>query len=98
MAETTHYLNRKARKMKPTRSHRPAVWEMMLGTVQALNDDGEAVYFDYKHDEAFEFSGYSEDRDPRIWKYDSSTCGHKAEFNLERLDKPRMGQLVLWIK
>ena len=74
--------------MKPTQSHRPAVWECMLGTLHAMNDEGERRYFDYKWDEAFAFAGYTEGRDPRVWK---------AQRNMG-LDGPSRGQLVLWLK
>ena len=101
MDKNTTYLGRPARKMKPTQSHRPAVWEMMLGTVRAMSDEVNddvykthpVEYFDYDHDAAFEFSGYSEDRDPRVWRFDGCHWGI-ADY----LDAPRKGQLVLFIK
>lgn len=44
------------RKAKPTKSHRPAIWECMLGTVYA-SDGTETRYFDYRWDDAREFAG-----------------------------------------
>lgn len=40
---------RSARKMNPTRRHRPAIWECMLGTVYARNAAGKVEYFDYDY-------------------------------------------------
>ena len=83
-----------ARRMKPTRQHRAGVWEMMLGTVHAMNDQGLIKYFDYDWDGALEYAGYSPDRDPRLAKYD----GQRRLADLISLyDVPRKGQTVLWI-
>jgi len=67
MNKSTHPF-RLGRKMKPTLKHRPAIWECMLGTVYAMNDEGEVKYFDYKWDDAVEFAGVTEDRDPRVFR------------------------------
>jgi hypothetical protein len=53
-----------ARDAKPTRKHRPAIWEMLLGTVYASNGT-EVRYFDYDWDAAREFAGVTPDADPR---------------------------------
>jgi hypothetical protein len=50
-----------ARKMPPTKRHRPAVWECMLGTVFACNAAGEVQYFDFDWDAAGRFVGDVED-------------------------------------
>ena len=50
---------------KRTKKHRPALWECMLGTVEAVNDEGVVKYFDYNFKEALEYAGVSWDRDPR---------------------------------
>lgn len=91
MAKTTLYLGRKARKMKPTKKHRPAVWECILGTVHARDDSGQVRYFDYDYDAAFAFACATEDRDPRVWKYNGP---RNWGFDL---DNPRQNQLVFWI-
>lgn len=39
-----------ARKMQPTKHHRPVLWENMLGTVYACNAAGEVRYFDYDYE------------------------------------------------
>lgn len=58
-----------ARRMKPTLRHRVAIWENMLGTVNAMNDRGEVRYFDYDWAAAREFAGVDVgDRDLRIWR------------------------------
>jgi hypothetical protein len=80
-----------AKKMKPTKKHRPAMWECMLGTVYAQNDTGEIKYFDYKWEDAKTFAGISSDRDPRVFKTDKN-------MNYEmRYELPSKGNLVLWI-
>lgn len=60
-----------ARQMKPTRHHRPGLWENMLGTVYAQNRAGEVRYFDYDWAEAIAFIGPVEDiRAYRVKMYD----------------------------
>lgn len=76
------------RKMKPTKRHRPALWECMLGTLYAMNDEGEVRYFDYDWVSAREYAGVSETRDVRFWRTDRNYPG----------DGPRRGKFVLWIK
>lgn len=55
----------------PTRRHRPAVWEAMLGTVYAMNAAREVRYFDYDHAAAVEFAGLGDDvrwgKRPKAW-------------------------------
>ena len=83
-----------ARKMKPTKKHRPAIWENMLGTVMAMNAEGVIKYFDYDWDGAREFAGVTEDSDPRVFR----NPGHYS-YGKGGLygGGPRRGQLVLWI-
>lgn len=81
-----------ARRMPPTQKHRPAVWEMMLGTVYAMNDDGETKYFDYKWDDAVAFSGATQERDPRWAKKNK-----RVRYSRDGVNEPRYGQKVLWI-
>ena len=76
----------KARKMKPTKKHRPAIWECMLGAVYA-SDGKRARYFDYDLDAARKFAGVDKAKDIRIFR-----CWRT--FNLEGL---RTNQWVLWI-
>ncbi len=77
------------RHMKPTKQHRPAVWECMLGTVYARNDRGETRYFDYDWAKARTFAGADEpDRDPRCFR-------HKTFYR--GTDEPRQRQLVMYV-
>lgn len=93
--ETT-YLKVPCKKMAPTRGHRPAVWEAMLGAVYALNSAGECRYFDYDHAGALAFAGVVEGADNRLhpitkllnFQYVKSG---PAEAN------PRVGRQVLWV-
>ena len=85
-----------ARDMKPTKRHRPAIWENMLGTVYAMDDAGAIRYFDLDHAAAIEFAGANFDRDPRIARTPSPRrfrYGDGDDFSKE----PRPGQRVLWI-
>lgn len=76
MTKRSQYLGVLADFRAPTRSHRPAIWENMLGTVFAMNDVGEVKYFDYNHEDAKRFAGAEEDdRDPRTWKVTISSDG-----------------------
>jgi len=50
-----------AKKAKPTRQHRQALWECMLGTVYACNAKGKVEYFDYDYAKAIAFIGPFED-------------------------------------
>lgn len=61
MAETRYYLGIEAKKAKPTKKHRPAIWEGILGTVYAMNSKYEVRYFDYNHEAAKEFAELGED-------------------------------------
>lgn len=56
------------RNLRPTKSHRPALWECMLGTVYAMNAKGEVRYFDYKVGEAIAFAGIKDADDVRVYK------------------------------
>jgi hypothetical protein len=84
---------RGARKAKRTLKHRPAVWEMMLGTVYASNGK-ETRYFDYDWDAAREFAGIREDEDQDLrldkWPAHTSLRGNYTD--------PRTGQLVLFVR
>lgn len=75
-------------KKPPTRKHRTAIWECMLGTVYGENEAGEVKYFDYDIESAFKFAGVSPDRDPRWAKYQVMNSDP---------DRPRKNQFVLWI-
>ena len=81
------------RRMKPTKNHRPAVWENMLGTVYAMNDDRVVKYFDYDYAAAREYAGVCDDRDPRLAKGDARGRYTWTKNGIE----PRYSQPVLWI-
>lgn len=80
------------RPMRPTLKHRPAIWEMMLGTVYAMNDAGEVRYFDYNWEGARAFAGVDEpDRDPR---HSRALRGHLDYLGTSA---PNTRQMVLWV-
>lgn len=92
------FLGAKCRKMAATRSHRPAIWENMLGTVYALNAEGECRYFDYDHAGALAFAGVdvtNEAGDNRLAK---NPGGVSYVRKGPSYSDPRRGQLVLWVK
>ena len=89
------YLGVEAKKMPPTKKHRPAIWEMMLGTVNAMNDEGEVKYFDYDHDAAKEFAGVAEKKDPRVFKSKSKLVVGGDCYSTKNV---RRGQMVLWVE
>jgi hypothetical protein len=80
----------------PTRNHRPAVWECMLGTVYALNDAGECRYFDYDHAAALAFAGVDVKADNR-----SHRVTRLLNFQYVKSGaiegNPNVGKLVLWV-
>jgi hypothetical protein len=89
------YLGVEVRSMKPTGQHRPAVWENMLGTVFAMNDDHKVQYFDYDHESALAFAGVTADRDPRLARADA--LGRVPRYDDDPSKNPRPNQTVLWI-
>lgn len=97
MSNTANYIGVECRKMKPTKKHRPAIWENLLGTVMAMNDLGETHYFDYDWDAAIEHAGVNDDtaRDPRLFRKKERISYSNGAHTLS---DPQMGKLVLWIK
>jgi hypothetical protein len=85
-----------ARRMKPTRKHRPAIVPGILGTVYGINDDGEARYFDYDREGAEAFAGVTSERDPR---YAKVTADRRASFVRRGATEanPRVGTGCIWI-
>ena len=78
----------------PTQRHRPAVWECLLGTVYAMNSEGEIRYFDFDYAAAKAHAGVTPDSDPRLAKVKERVrYGNGADSSKE----PRQGQTALWI-
>ena len=85
--KTTRFLNVTAHKAAPTKSHVPAVWECLLGTVYAQNAQGVTEYFDYDYEAALDFAGVRlEGADPRVARAPRRFTGI------------RKGQIVLWVR
>lgn len=75
-----------AKKAKPTKAHRPALWENMLGTVYASNGH-KTQYFDYDYAAAIAFIGPH--TDVRV---------ARADRNLGTdYQGPERGKLVWWV-
>lgn len=106
MATVTNPL-RLGRKAKPTRKHRPAIWECMLGTVYAMNDAGVVRYCDYRYDEALQWAGIHGPStvDPDIVVDRSADLDLRVARKTERVSytnghdsslEPKVGQSILW--
>jgi hypothetical protein len=80
---------------RPTRKHRPAVWENMLGTVYALDDDGHVKYFDYDYEAALAFAGVRPDRDLRTYRVREARRWTDDPYTSTG---PRVGKLALWLR
>jgi len=83
----------KGRCMKPTLKHRPAIWECMLGTVYAMNNERDIRYFDYKWEDAIKFAGIAKERDIRIYRVKERVSWGSPEYASE----PSVGRMVVWI-
>lgn len=90
--KTVRWLDVYVERRPPTKKHRPAIWENMLGTVYAMNDDGETRYFHYDHEGAIAFAGVTPDRDPRL-----APKKERVRYTRYAWTEPRTGQTVLWI-
>lgn len=82
---------RLGRKAKPTRKHKPVIWECMLGTVYAANPAGEVKYFDYKWDEAREWAAITEDSDLR-----TARIPRGVRYYSTQVASPSPNQWALW--
>jgi hypothetical protein len=85
-----------ARKAKPTKQHRPVIWENMLGTVYAASPEGEVRYFDYRWDDAREFAGITDASDLRLARPKQVTPYPVSYFHHD--NGPRFTQWVLWAR
>jgi len=81
----------RAAKKRPTKSHRPALWENMLGTVYAMNAAGVVAYFDYDYAQAVAFIGVAED--VRVHR-----VGARDRFYIGPNELLRRGKLVWFVK
>ncbi|QZD97742.1 hypothetical protein SEA_VINE_33 [Gordonia phage Vine] len=54
------------RAMRPTQKHTPVMWEGILGTVYAVNPQGDVKYFDYDWQAARDYADIPDDADIRI--------------------------------
>ncbi len=89
-------LKRVAKKMQPTSKHRAGIWENMLGTVYAMDPNGNVQYFDYDYKAAAKHVGFVTDvRVARFRAYDTR-LGWNGQSDTYTL--PRHGQLVWFVK
>jgi len=78
----------------PTKNHRLAIWEMMLGTVYAMNEARKIKYFDYDYEAAIEYSGARTKKDLRRSRVTSA-----LRFRLgQNRALPSVGKMVLWVE
>ena len=94
-AKTVDYVGIPARRMKPTKKHRPAIWEGMLGTVYAMNEAGETKYFDYDWDDAKAHAGIPDKTDIRLYRHREHI---RYSNGADIMSDPQMGKLVLWVE
>ena len=73
---------------EPTKKHRAVIWEGMLGTVYARNENGEVKYFDYDWKEAAEFANLKNAKDIRVAKL-------KRSYQADGLNK---GKTAIFVK
>jgi hypothetical protein len=81
----------RARRMKPTKMHRPVLWECMLGAVYAADVAGDARYYDYDYTAAVARIGMV--ADVRVHRADRAMTVRSddgAEYYI------RKGQWVWW--
>lgn len=99
---TKIYLSIEVKNVKPTKKHRPAVWEGILGTVYAMNKERVTQYFDYDYEGAKKYAGVTNEADEVITESDLrifknvppcySWDGRGDGYN------PAVNQWVLWVK
>jgi len=101
MSKERIYLDRIFSVKKPTQSHRPGVWEAILGTVYAMNENKEIKNFDYDWSGALKFAGITtekgeinQDRDPRLFRQKERVSYGTQDWTCE----PKFNQWVLWVK
>jgi hypothetical protein len=83
--------------MPPTKNHRPAIWECMLGAVYAMNDFGDVKYFDYRYEDALEWAGMNNanrDLDTRVFRNKKRCTYTNGKMSHA---EPSFNQHVLWI-
>lgn len=85
-----------ARKMAPTRQHRAALWENMLGTVYAMDAAGVVQYFDYDYAAAVKHIGAVED--VRVARFSRYRTRLGVDGMSESYMLPRDGQLVWFVR
>jgi hypothetical protein len=81
--------------VRPTQKHRLAIAPGILGTVYGINEEGEARYFDYDLEGAYDFAGVSGARDPRL-----STPPSRAMYVRSGATEcnPRPGTKCIWVR
>lgn len=91
-----YFANVRCHRGKPTKAHRPALWENMLGGIYAMNMAGECRYFDFKYEEASTFAGITQNGDNRVFKMTEELYKSYVIFGCVDAN-PRPGKLVLWV-
>lgn len=82
---------------RPTKKHKAAVWEGILGAVYAADPAGNVRYFDMDWNAALEYAQVDgEDADLRVYRYKQGRDRVGVRVGPYGTDGPRNGQLVLW--
>lgn len=77
----------------PTRKHRAAIWENMLGTVYAMNPKGKVKYFDYDYAGAVAWAEITAASDVRRGRYTWGVGGGPSPSE----SAPRPNQNIWWV-
>jgi hypothetical protein len=96
IAYTNKFAGIPAHKKEPSKKHRAAMWEAMLGTVRARNKKGATKTFDYDWEGAAKFSGADIGKDNRVYRYSKNRHGNISTSR--DWEGPSNGKLVLWVK
>lgn len=77
---------------KPTKNHRPAIWESRLSNYYAMNDKGMVEYFAKDFEGAIKFSEVYKKKDLRLYEKVGNTRYSNSKF------EPRAGEIALWVE
>ena len=88
-------------KQRPSYAHRVAIFECILGTVYAVNEQGEVKYFDYDSSGAHEWAGITDPKNATQahgarWYHNKA--GFPTGIDTQNMFKPSKERKCLWIK
>lgn len=84
------------RRARPTRAHRLALWEVLLGTVAAQSPTGDVRYFNTNWTAALAFAGITDETRSGLDLRTARVA--REQVTDDRVMLPRVGQLALWAR